>query len=70
LQKRLAEQGVQTLIHYPVPPHKQLAYSGFNNLNFPITEAIHGEVLSLPIGPSLILEEIESVMGSVKRVIN
>jgi dTDP-4-amino-4,6-dideoxygalactose transaminase len=67
LQQKLAKQGVQTMIHYPVPPHKQLAYSDFSHMQFPITEVIHDEVLSLPIGPSLTLEQIESVVGSVKR---
>ena len=49
LQKYLAENGIQTLIHYPIPPHKQLAYKEYNNLNFTITEKIHKEVLSLPL---------------------
>ena len=49
LQKFLQEKGIQTLIHYPIPPHKQKAYKEFNHLNLPITEQIHDEVLSLPI---------------------
>lgn len=49
LQQYLAENGIQTLIHYPIPPHKQKAYKELNNLNFPISEKIHEEVLSLPI---------------------
>jgi dTDP-4-amino-4,6-dideoxygalactose transaminase len=69
LQRQLAEQGVQTLIHYPVPPHKQLAYSNFSQLQFLITEAIHDEVLSLPIGPTLSLEEIRSVTDSLNQFI-
>jgi dTDP-4-amino-4,6-dideoxygalactose transaminase len=51
LQKHLFENGVQTLIHYPVAPHKQSAYAEWNQLALPITERIHAEVLSLPISP-------------------
>jgi dTDP-4-amino-4,6-dideoxygalactose transaminase len=55
LQQVLKEKGIQTLIHYPVPPHLQQAYAeiGMNNGDYPISEAIHREVLSLPIGPHL-----------------
>jgi dTDP-4-amino-4,6-dideoxygalactose transaminase len=49
LQQYLTDNGVQTLIHYPIPPHKQGAYSEINELTFPITEMIHNEALSLPI---------------------
>ena len=49
LKEYLAENNIETLIHYPIPPHKQLAYKKWNNLSFPITEQIHSEVLSLPI---------------------
>ncbi len=49
LQKYLSENNIQTMIHYPIPPHKQKAYSNMNNLSFPISEQIHEEVLSLPI---------------------
>ena len=49
LQKYLLDKGIQTMIHYPVPPHKQLAYVEWNNLSFPVTEKIHKEILSLPI---------------------
>ncbi|RZG76957.1 DegT/DnrJ/EryC1/StrS family aminotransferase [Acinetobacter sp. WCHAc060025] len=61
LQKYLAENGIQTLIHYPIPPHKQQAYKEWNNLNFPISEQIHEEVISLPIGPTLSLEDATKV---------
>src|SRR5690606_33615624 len=53
LQKYLLEHGVQTLIHYPIPPHKQQAYKEWNDMSYPISEQIHDEVLSLPMGPSL-----------------
>lgn len=52
-QAYLLEAGVQTLIHYPIPPHEQQALACFKNLSFPITEAIHREVVSLPIGSHL-----------------
>ena len=66
LQAYLTENGVQTLIHYPIPPHKQIAYKEYNELTFPITEKIHNEVLSLPISPVLTDEEVEAVI----RVVN
>jgi len=62
LQKYLTENGIQTLIHYPIPPHKQRAYKYYNNLSFPITEKIHQEVLSLPISPVLLSEEVERII--------
>lgn len=62
LQKYLAENGVQTIIHYPIPPHKQECYKEWNSFSLPITEQIHEEVLSLPMSPVLIEEEIELVV--------
>ncbi len=53
LQEHLAAQGIQTLIHYPIPPHQQQAYKELHAQRYPRTEAIHREVLSLPIGPTL-----------------
>ena len=61
LQQYLEDNGVQTLIHYPIPPHKQGAYKDWTNLTFPITERMHNEVLSLPISPIMTIEEIEYV---------
>ena len=69
LQKQLVKQGVQTLIHYPIAPHKQLAYSDFSHLIFPVTEAIHGEVLSLPMGPKITDQELSLVVGAVNSSI-
>lgn len=66
LQQYLTDNGIQTLIHYPIPPHKQLAYKDWYNLNFSITEQIHNEVLSLPISPVMEDEEI----GKLVTVIN
>jgi len=53
LQQHLAKQGVQTLIHYPVPPHRQKAYLRWRSQHHPLTENIHKTVLSLPMGPTL-----------------
>ncbi|ATO19195.1 aminotransferase [Acinetobacter sp. LoGeW2-3] len=61
LQKYLTEHEVQTLIHYPIPPHKQPAYEEWNDLNLPISEQIHAEVLSLPIGPTLSINQARKV---------
>ncbi|WP_180012105.1 DegT/DnrJ/EryC1/StrS aminotransferase family protein [Acinetobacter sp. YH12235] len=62
LQQYLAENGVQTLIHYPIPPHQQQAYKEWNGLSFPVSEQIHAEVLSLPIGPTLSMDEAKQVV--------
>ena len=62
LQKYLADHGVQTLIHYPIPPHKQQAYKEWNDLSLPISEQIHAEVLSLPIGPTLSMDEAKQIV--------
>ena len=56
---------MQTLIHYPIPPHKQDAYKEWNDLSFPITEKIHDEVLSLPISPVMSEEEVEKVVDAI-----
>lgn len=61
LQNYLTEQGIQTLIHYPIPPHKQKAYSEWNNFNIPTTEKIHEEILSLPISPVMSQQDVENV---------
>lgn len=65
LQAYLAERGIQTLIHYPIPPHKQEAYREWNSLSLPITENIHREVLSFPISPVMTDEEVAWVIQSV-----
>ncbi|KAA6340142.1 dTDP-3-amino-3 6-dideoxy-alpha-D-galactopyranose transaminase [termite gut metagenome] len=65
LQKYLAENGVQTVIHYPIPPHKQECYEEWNALSLPITEQIHDEELSLPMSPVMREWEIEKVVEIV-----
>ena len=67
LQQYLAENGVQTIIHYPIPPHKQECYKEWNNLSFPITEQIHNEELSLPMSPVLTEEDIIGVVDLVNQ---
>ncbi|MBT0887329.1 DegT/DnrJ/EryC1/StrS family aminotransferase [Acinetobacter sp. SCLZS86] len=62
LQKYLLNHGVQTLIHYPIPPHKQQAYKEWNNLSYPISEQIHTEVLSLPMGSTLSAVDAERII--------
>lgn len=57
LQKYLLDNGIQTLIHYPIPPHKQNAYKEWNNDSYPISEQIHNEVMSLPISGVQSLED-------------
>ncbi|SDH58726.1 dTDP-4-amino-4,6-dideoxygalactose transaminase [Aneurinibacillus thermoaerophilus] len=66
-QYYLAEQNIQTLIHYPIPPHKQKAYSEWQQESFPISEQIHSEVVSLPISPVMSREEVERVVEAVNR---
>lgn len=67
LQKHLIENGIQTLIHYPIPPHKQKAYKYYNHLSFPITEEIHKEVLSLPISPVMKDAEVDKVIEIINQ---
>lgn len=65
LREHLHDQGIEALIHYPVPPHKQKAYKEWNDMELPITEKIHAEVLSLPIAPYITDKEIKSVVDAV-----
>lgn len=67
LQHYLAKNDVETLIHYPIPPHQQKALKDFNALSFPITEKIHREVLSLPMSPMLTKEEVSRVIQVINR---
>ena len=69
LLQRLKDQGITALIHYPVPPHLQGAYAdlGYTKGDFPISETIHKELLSLPMGPTLKDEDIYKVIESVVK---
>jgi dTDP-4-amino-4,6-dideoxygalactose transaminase len=62
LQKFLKDNGVETIIHYPIPPHKQECYREWNNLSYPITERIHNEEVSLPISQVVSKQEINSII--------
>lgn len=65
LQNYLAEKGIQTLIHYPIPPHQQKCYNEMRELSFPITEKLSKEILSLPISPVMNRSEIDYVIHTV-----
>ncbi len=67
LQQYLSEHGIHTLIHYPIPPHKQQAFKEWNKLSLPITEKIHHEVLSLPISPVMKINEFNKVIEVVNK---
>jgi dTDP-4-amino-4,6-dideoxygalactose transaminase len=67
LQRYLSERGIGTMIHYPIPPHLQSAYSelGFGPGSFPVSEAIHNEILSLPLGPHLDEGQVSAVCSAI-----
>lgn len=67
LQQYLSDNGVQTIIHYPIPPHKQECYKMWNSLSFPITEQIHHEELSLPMSPVMEEWEIEKIISLLNQ---
>ncbi|WP_058534417.1 DegT/DnrJ/EryC1/StrS family aminotransferase [Legionella saoudiensis] len=67
LQHYLKEAGIQNLIHYPLPPHKQPAYPAYNTLHLPITEKIHNEVLSLPMSPVHTDAEVTAVIEVINK---
>ncbi len=71
LAKALAEDGIGTVVHYPVPPHLQPAYAqlGIAAGAMPIAEAIHREVLSLPIGPTMTLDQAAQVVAAVRKAL-
>lgn len=67
LQRYLMEHGIQTIIHYPVPPHQQECYREWNTLSFPVTEQIHNEELSLPISPVMTDEEAQQMVEILNK---
>ena len=65
-QQRLLDRGVQTAIHYPIPPHQQQAYAKeFGHIRMPVTEAIHREVVSLPISPVMTDDQVTYTVASI-----
>ncbi len=67
LQAHLSQNQIQTLIHYPIAPHKQECYKDWNSISLPITEKIHAQELSLPISPVLGLEEAKEVVRAINE---
>ncbi len=70
LQKYLSENGIQTLIHYPIPPYKQKAYLNFNKISFPLTESICDEILSIPISPNISNDQTNFVVNALNNFIS
>lgn len=66
-QQYLKENEIGTIIHYPIPPHKQHAYQVWNNLSFPVTEKIHAQELSLPMSPTLTSEQVQYVIETINQ---
>lgn len=64
-QEYLKKNGIQTIIHYPIPPHKQASYKEWNDRSYPITESIHAQELSLPIGPTMTKADVCEVIQAV-----
>ena len=62
LQEYLKEKGIGTIIHYPIPPHKQECYKEWNSLSFPLSEKIHEQELSIPLNPALLQNEIDYII--------
>jgi dTDP-4-amino-4,6-dideoxygalactose transaminase len=67
LQKYLSDNGIQTLIHYPIPPHKQQAYKEWNEQSYPISEEIHDHVLSLPISGVQTIEATKTIVKAINE---
>lgn len=63
----MTDNGIQTMIHYPIPPHKQEAYKEWNELVFPISEKIHSEILSLPISPVMDMVDVKRIVEVVNE---
>ena len=71
LADHLASHGIGTVIHYPIPPHLQPAYAsmGLQQGALPISEAMHAEVLSLPLGPTMSFSEVDEVIAAVRHFV-
>lgn len=67
LKKYLALAGIETIVHYPTPPHKQLAYKEWESLSYPISEKLHSEVLSIPMSPVLTDSEVDYVIDTLNE---
>lgn len=67
LQRYLTDNDIQTVIHYPTPPHLQLAYKELNELSFPLSEDLHREVISIPMDPTLSEEQVSYVISVLNK---
>ncbi|MEZ9394457.1 DegT/DnrJ/EryC1/StrS family aminotransferase [Vibrio splendidus] len=67
LMEHLEKHGIQTLIHYPTPPHQQAAYQDFSHLSLPLTETIHEEVMSIPMGPTLSVDQAKEIIFAINK---
>lgn len=65
LQAHLKDKGIGTMVHYPIPPHRQEALAELSGLDLPVTEQIHREVLSLPLNPAMVEKDVERVIEAV-----
>lgn len=66
-QEHLSARGIQTLVHYPIPPHLQQCYKSWNSLSFPISERIHREIISIPMSSVLSDEEVSAVIVAINE---
>jgi dTDP-4-amino-4,6-dideoxygalactose transaminase len=67
LKEYLFNNGIETMIHYPIPPHKQKALKDWNSLSYPISEKIHDEVLSIPLNGTLTEAEINKIIATLNN---
>lgn len=67
LQQYLSDRGIQTIVHYPIPPHRQQCYKEWNSMSLPITEQIHSQELSLPISPTLSNNDVEYIIETINN---
>lgn len=67
LQEYLAAKGIGTMIHYPIPPHKQACYKEWNNMSLPVTERIHRDELSIPCNPCMTDDDVETVVAALNK---
>lgn len=67
LKAYMAKNGIETQIHYPIPPHKQKAFCDWNKKSYPVTEKIHDEVLSIPLNPVLSQSEIQTIIDAINN---
>ena len=67
LREYLSREGIETMVHYPIPPHQQQAYAEWNDRSYPISEQIHREILSLPMSPVMTDDEIRRVIEALNK---